>query len=96
MAQYKRAIQLTVENPSIVYESTDSENALVFHGERLILPSPNTVRVVIEYENMVDIRSGGTEGMVVTAYPVSPVTQYSGRIGGVFYQRPKMSKPSKK
>lgn len=96
MVQYKRAVQLTVENPSVIYISTDDENSLVFHGERLILPSPNIIRVVIEYENMVDIRSGGTEGIVLTSYPVSPVTQYSGRIGSLFYERPKKSKPGKK
>lgn len=79
-------VQLTVEDPDQIRPSTQTGKAFGF--ERALSTS-ETLRVIVYYDDPVQIWSGNTVGNVSTAY-IDDQTTIS-RVGPVVWQRPTVS-----
>jgi len=71
-------VRVTIEEPTVIYESPVGTNRFVFDRYDLMLPRKNIVRAVVEYGAR-DIEGGNTGGTVVTAY--TPLEARAGLVG---------------
>lgn len=92
MSGLLKPVKSAVSSPSMVFRSASSDNRLVLHGSNLLLPRPNIVRVVVEYEDIEAALVGQSLGDVVTAFAPSPANEFKGALGEIIYQRPHSSK----
>lgn len=99
MATLLRAVENTIKNPTVIYESSLSVTNLIFHGHNLLAPDPKILRTVVKYPGILDIDevlSGGSSGLITTAFVLRPENEFTGNIASEVYRRPSKSKKTAK
>jgi hypothetical protein len=86
MSAYGPLVKQTVEQPYEIRESTQSATALAFASAPGTGPSPEGIRVLVNYADMY-FAKGATSGAVMTAYPVDIGKFGNPRLGKTIYRK---------
>jgi hypothetical protein len=79
MSGYETLVQQVLKDPFEVWEGMFPTSA-VFISEALVGPSPEGIRVVVNYRD-ITFEKGSTTGFVTTAYPIDLVAYPTPRLG---------------
>jgi hypothetical protein len=70
MAGYENLVQQTIQDPYEILPSTTFNNRFAFVSAMGIGPHALGIRAMVQYMDHTAFMSGGTSGLIVTAYPI--------------------------
>jgi hypothetical protein len=84
-------VAAAIQEPDEINPSTRFQDSFGFRYENAAfanISTSNDIRVFVQYADPKSVLSGGTSGLITTAYPID-LARYNPKLGAAIYKKPK-------